>query len=157
MTLDSLYTFNDPMGDFLHFDDDGGHVPSSFGLSAWTPSGGYDSDDYEDDEDDSATDNLFCRWRPCASKPQEKQRGSTSAALPSGAAPKRETSTSSSSTTCVRITRVTRVRFLEVPEIRNYEGVDKEHLGTLFYSCHELQKMIDEAKKEKEAKTTLCN
>jgi hypothetical protein len=152
MTLDNLYTFNDPMGDFLHFDDEGGHRPSSFGPSAWTPSNGYDSDDYEDDEDDSSTDNMFCPWRPCASKPQEKPRSSTVAAPPSGEAAKRESSSSCSATTCVRTTRV---RFLEAPEIRLFEGVDKEQLGALFYSCHELQKMIDEAKKEKEAKPTL--
>jgi hypothetical protein len=152
MTLDTLYTFNDPMGDFLHFDEDGDQGLSSFGLSAWTPSSDYDSDDYEDDEDDGSTDNLFCPWRPCASKPQEKPRSSTAAAPPSGEAAKRDGSSSCSATTCVRIPRV---RFLGVPEIRLYEGVDKEQLGALFYSCHELQKMIDEAKKEKEAKPTL--
>jgi hypothetical protein len=156
MTLDNLYTFDDPMGDFLHFDGDGGHEPASFGISAWTPSSsGYESDDFdEDDEDDSARDNLCYRWRSSPSKPQEKPRGSTAAALPtcSGDSTQMDASTSCPIAKCLRITRV---RFLEVPEIRLYEGVDKEQLGALFYSCHELQKMIDEAKKENEAKTTL--
>jgi hypothetical protein len=152
MTLDNLYNFNDPMGDLLRFGDDGVHGPSSFGLSAWTPSSGYGSDDYEDDEDGCATDSLFGQWLPCASKTKEITRNTTAAAPLIADVAKRETSTPCTTTTCVRIARV---RFLESPEIRLFEGVDKEHLGALFYSCHELQKMIDEARKEKDAKTTL--
>ena len=107
----------------------------------------------QDDEDDITRDKLGGRWRSCASKQQDESGGSKHTMRPAVPAPATRENSSSSNTTCVHMARVTRVRFLEVPEIHLFEGVDKEQLCTLFYSCHELQKMIDEAKKERDTNT----
>ena len=133
--IDNLYTFDDPLG----FQP---ALPTNFPLSTWQSPGGFDSDsDESDDEEDGDWDFSTSSNPPL---PQEKP-----SSTPGAVAPQRESSSCSALPVCVRNTRV---RFSEQPEVRCYEQVDREFYGILFYSCHELQKMIDEAKDEKEVK-----
>ena len=127
--FDSLYNFDDPLG----FQS---AMPPSFSLSSWQTSDCCfdDSDSEESDNEDDEGDWLSGSATQ-APLPQEK---------PTAQAPQRESS-SSSIPACVRNTRV---RFSEHPQVRRYEQVDRELFSSLFYSCHELQKMIDDAKKD---------
>ena len=131
--IDALYTFEDPLG----FQST---LPPSFNLPSCQSRDSFDSDTDDSDDDDGDWHFTAVPMKPL---PQSKPTSVPGATTET----QRESSTSSSSfPVCVRNTRV---RFIEQPEIRCYEQADREDFGILFYSCHELQKMIDEAKKEK--------
>ncbi|CAB9498865.1 expressed unknown protein [Seminavis robusta] len=149
MTLDNLYQFNDPLGDIF----DGGLTGGGGGLSlsAWAsaPSNSYDSDDYWDDDDEEDDSEDSSRWNCSGATAAQTQPPKQQPA-----APTREDSSGSVACPLNSCVRKIRVRFSAQPEVRLFERVAMEHFGTCWYSCHELQRIIDDAKKEKENKNS---
>lgn len=135
-SIANLYNFDDPLGS------------SQFCLSSWQGPclDVSDSDDSDDEDDDDGEWHFSAASSKKKPLPQEK---------PTAEAPQRESSSSSCSNlpVCVRSTGL-KVRFSEHPQVRCYEQVDRELFGLVYYSCHELQVIMDEAKREdKETKT----
>lgn len=166
MTLPSPlpYQFEDPLGGFASFPPPVATSPTSsnttnnaFGLSAWHCRGNDDSDDDDDDDSEDEYDSEDggendeddqqdhrCGWRSNTTSDDDVKPSFGKHSLPSSPL----TSSSSKATTVV-VLRVTRVRFQETPQICCYERIDRDLFSRLFYSCHELQKIMDEANQEK--------
>jgi len=159
MTLPSSlnYRFTDPLGglapattsnNFSAWDDDDYKQSYCSSDKTFVDEGSDDENDKDDDDDDGdhANDN-DCGWH----HRQQQQQQHVSTCHPSF--PKESTSGSSWSTQIART--ASRVRFSsEAPQICCYERASRDLFSKLFYSCHELQKMLDESVQEREQSKT---
>lgn len=146
--LDNLYTTEDPiLAQFQPFcvnnNNTGFHLSSWGDSSAPAPSKASTEDQTTEDETDSAADE--------DDLDDEEGDKSSNAAAAQGISPPTfrpviTTATTRSSSSRVRFSN-------QDPEVRCYPQADREDYGILFYSCHELQIMMDDARREEQKQT----
>ena len=162
MTLPSPlpYQFEDPLGGFASFSPPlattsttNVKTSNAIGLSAWHCRG---NDDDDDDSDDDGSEDEYDSEDDCENDDdgqRDHRRGwhnntSENTSLGKHSVPSSPITSSSTQATVV-VLRATRVRFEETPQICCFERIDRDLFSRLFYSCHELQKIMDEANQEK--------
>jgi hypothetical protein len=148
--LDNLY---DPvLAQFEAFSIDTGFSLSSWGDSTGNSNTNNDnsksSDNNTEDETVSSEEDEDALWACRRSQPaQDENQDETTSNGQAAAAASPHSPTGRAALPSCRIN--SRVRFsAREPEIRCYEQVDRQYFGILFYSCHELQIIMDEARKE---------
>lgn len=169
LTNNNFYTFDDPLG-----------FASPLSLSAWDNGDNTNNNNHNDDSDDDSFDDAEnddldgdwsdnndsshernCLWqrdaglvsnKPIAPLLQSPPSTSSAATTPfacAAAATAAASSAAAPTTCCSGSTR--RVHFSpQEPEICCYEQADRESYSILFYSAHELQKIMDAFAQEKD-------
>ena len=111
---------------------------ATFTLASWGPCHDVDDDDDDSDDDDDNINNnkeqVLTPWRTLL--PQHEHDDCWSSA--------------SLSSSEHNILARRKVRFHDTPQIRHYDKPTEEHWSRLYYSCHELQKIVDDYRLEQQ-------